>query len=315
MSPTPPWPRPSVWTSWSRRSHWAPFDLGPAGELVSVMTMATKTEHAIATTRRASKSKWIDRTARLGFVARGVVYAIVAGIAVKIAVGSGTSEQANKQGALQAIADQPFGRVALVVLALGLAGYALWRFSEALTGYRDEDDDKKRTAKRAGAGGRGVIYVAFCISTISVIAGHTSQNGEQQPKSWTARVLEWPAGPLLVGLAGAAILAGGIYLVVRGLTTKFEEKLETGRMSPGMRKASVTLGLIGSVGRGVVFGLLGILLIGAAIDNDPNQAQGIDGTLRTIADRSYGQLLLFLTALALFAFAAYSLVEARYRRL
>ena len=52
-----------------------------------------------------------------------------------------------------------------------------------------------------------------------------------------------------------------------------------------------------------------------SIDHDPSQAQGIDGTLRTIADRSYGQVLLFLTALALFAFAAFSIVEARYRRL
>ena len=75
------------------------------------------------------------------------------------------------------------------------------------------------------------------------------------------------------------------------------------------------MGVVGSVGRGVVFGLLGVLLVGAAINHDPNQAQGIDGTLRTIADQSYGQVLLFLTALALFAFAAYSLVEARYRRL
>ena len=163
--------------------------------------------------------------------------------------------------------------------------------------------------------GKGAIYVAFCVSTIAVIAGRASQNGEQQQKTWTARVLAWPGGPFLVGVAGAAIVAGGIYLIVRGLTTKFEDKLETGRMGPGVRRASLTLGLVGSVGRGVVFGLIGILLVGAAINHDRNQAQGIDGTLRTIADRAYGQVLLFLTALALFAFAAYSMVEARYRRM
>jgi cytochrome bd-type quinol oxidase subunit 2 len=277
--------------------------------------MTAKAHSAVATTRRASDSKWLDRTARLGFVARGVVYAIVAGIAVKLAFGSGSSEQANKQGALQAIADQPFGRGVLVILAVGLAGYALWRFSQAATGYQDENDEKKRAAKRLASVGKGAIYVAFCVSTIAVIAGRASQNGEQQQKTWTARVLAWPGGPFLVGVAGAAIVAGGIYLIVRGLTTKFEDKLETGRMGPGVRRASLTLGLIGSVGRGVVFGLIGILLVGAAINHDPNQAQGIDGTLRTIADRAYGQVLLFLTALALFAFAAYSMVEARYRRM
>jgi hypothetical protein len=277
--------------------------------------MTTRAHDAVATTERAADSKWLDRTARLGFVARGVVYAIVAGIAMRLAFGLGSSEQANKQGALQAIADQPLGRGVLVLLALGLAGYALWRFSEAATGYRDEHDAKKRAAKRAASVGKGAIYVAFCASAISVVVGHSSGNGEQQPKSWTARVLDWPAGPLIVAAAGVAILAGGVYLVVRGLTTKFEKKLEMGRMGPGLRRFTTVVGLVGSVGRGVVFGLLGVLLVGAAIDHDPNQAQGIDGTLRTIADRAYGHVLLFLTALALFAFAAFSFVEARYRRM
>jgi cytochrome bd-type quinol oxidase subunit 2 len=277
--------------------------------------MTAKAHHAAITTQRAADSKWLDRTARLGFVARGVVYAIVAGIAMRLAFGVGSSEQANKQGALQAIADQPLGRGVLVQLAIGLAGYALWRFSEAATGYRDEEDEKKRTAKRVASVGKGAIYAAFCVSAISVVVGHSSGNGEQQPKSWTARVLEWPAGPLLVALAGIAILAGGVYLVVRGLTTKFEKKLEMARMGPAMRRSTTVLGLVGSVGRGVVFGLLGVLLVGAALDHDPNQAQGIDGTLRTIADGAYGQILLFLTALALFAFAAFSFVEARYRRM
>ncbi len=279
------------------------------------MSMAAKAHDAVATTRRASDSTWLDRTARLGFVARGVVYAIVAGIAVRLAFGHSSSEQANKQGALQTIADRPFGRGVLVVLSVGLAGYALWRFSEAAYGYQDEDDEKKRAAKRAASAGKGVIYAVFCATAVSVVLGHSSGNGEQQPKTWTARVLEWPGGPVLVAAAGIAIMAGGIYLIVRGLTTKFEKELEMGRMRPPMRRATTVVGLVGSVGRGVVFDLLGTLLIGAAINHDPDQAQGIDGTLRTIAGHAYGQVLLFLTALALFAFAAYSFIEARYRRL
>jgi cytochrome bd-type quinol oxidase subunit 2 len=279
------------------------------------MSMTAKAHEAVATTRRASNSKWLDRTARLGFVARAVVYAVVAGLALRLAFGEQNSEQANKQGALQAIADQPLGSAVLVVLAIGLAGYALWRLSEAAFGYEDESDDKKRTAKRLASAGKAVIYVVFCASTIAVIAGRSNGNSEQQQKAWTARVLDWPGGQALVFAAGLAIAAGGIYLIVRGVTTKFEKKLDTGRMSPGMKRFSTTVGLVGSVGRGVVFGLLGWLLIDAAIDYDPNESQGIDGTLRTIADQAYGQVLLFLTALALFAFAAYSLVEARYRRL
>ena len=103
---------------------------------------------------------------------------------------------------MQAIADQPFGRGVLVLLAVGLAGYALWRLSQAATGYQDEDDDKKRTAKRLASAGKGAIYIVFCASTVAVIAGHASSNGEQQPKTWTARVLDWPGGSLLVATGG-----------------------------------------------------------------------------------------------------------------
>jgi len=149
----------------------------------------------------------------------------------------------------------------------------------------------------------------------SVIAGRSAGNGEQQPKTWTARVLGWPGGRFLVTIAGVAIIIGGIYLVVRGLTTKFEKQLETGRMSPAARRIVVVVGVVGSIGRGAVFALLGLLLIKAAADYDPNEAQGVDGTLRTIAQQSYGQALLVLTGLALLAFAAYSMAEARYRRL
>jgi hypothetical protein len=277
--------------------------------------MTAKAHAAETTARRASDSRWLDRVARLGFVARGVVYAIVGFLAIRIALGHQNDEQANKQGALQAIADQPFGEAALVVLALGLAGYALWRFSEAAFGHRDESDEKKRTLKRLASAGKGVIYVAFCATTVAVIAGRSSGNGEQQPKTWTARVLGWPGGQFLVAAAGIAIIAGGIYLVIRGITTKFEKQLETGRMSPTTKRIVIVLGTVGSIGRGVVFGLVGLLLIKAAVDYDPNEAQGVDGTLRTIAQQSYGQVLLGLTAVGLLAFAAYSFAEARYRRL
>jgi len=277
--------------------------------------MTAKAHTVASTARSASDSPWLDRAARLGFVARGVVYAIVAILAIRLALGHQNGEQANKQGALQAIADQPWGAAALVVLAIGLAGYALWRFSEAAFGYADEHDAKKRTAKRLASVGRGVIYAVFCASAVAVIAGRSPGNGEQQPKTWTARVLGWPGGRFLVTVAGVAIIIGGIYLVVRGLTTKFEKQLETGRMSPAARRIVVVVGVVGSIGRGAVFALLGLLLVKAAADYDPNEAQGVDGTLRTIAQQSYGQALLVLTGLALLAFAAYSMAEARYRRL
>ncbi len=275
------------------------------------------------TARDAADSPWVERTARLGFVGRGAIYVIIGVLALQIATGDNGGQEADKQGALQAIADEPFGEVLLVALAIGLAGYALWRFSDAVWGKRDETDEKKRTMKRLSSAAKGGLYAAFCVSTISVImagggadGGSGSGGGGGAPeKTWTARVLGWPAGQLLVGLVGAAIVVGGGYLMYRGLARKFEKQLDEGRMGPTARRLTPLLGATGITARGVVFALAGLLLVKAALDFNPEEAQGIDGTLRTIAARPYGQVLLVLAAAGLVVFGIYSFVEARYRKL
>jgi hypothetical protein len=286
------------------------------------MSMATKTRptglaaDAGRSAEQAAQSPWADRLAKLGFVGRGLIYLIVGILAFQIATGD-TSESADKKGALQEIAEKPFGNALLVVLAIGLAGYALWRFSEAIWGKRSEQNEKKRTARRLVSAGKGVAYAAFCATTISFLVGSGGQSGaNQQEKTWTAKVMGWPGGRGIVAIAGLAVIAGALYLIGLGLTRKFEEKLELGRVSAGARKAIRAIGTVGVTARGVVFALLGLLLVRAAMDFDPNEAQGIDGTLRTIADRAYGQVLLMLAALGLVAFGVYSgIVEARYRKL
>jgi hypothetical protein len=285
------------------------------------MTMLTEPRASSAASQAsdaaeaASRNPWVDRLARLGFVGRGVIYLIVGVLAVQIVTGD-NQQAADKNGALQEVAEKPFGNGLLVILAIALAGYALWRFSEAIWGKRSEDDSKKRTAKRLGSAAKGVAYAAFCATTVSFVAGRGSSDGNQQEKSWTAKVMEWPGGRGIVAAVGLAIVIGGLALMVVGLTRRFEKKLELGRLSHGARKAAVAVGTFGVSARGAVFALAGLLLVRAAKDYNPEEAQGIDGTLRTIADRPYGQVLLVLAALGLLAFGVYSAaVEARYRKL
>jgi hypothetical protein len=65
----------------------------------------------------------------------------------------------------------------------------------------------------------------------------------------------------------------------------------------------------------VVFGLVGIFLVKAAIEYQPTAAVGLDGALAKLAHQSYGSWLLGLVAAGLVAFAVYSLSDARYRRI
>lgn len=284
------------------------------------MTASTKATEANRAAQRAANSVWADRLARLGFCARGLVYVIVGVIALQIAFGSGSDagEDASKDGALREIAERPLGRPLLVVLAVGLAGYAAWRASEAIWGKRDEADERKRTAKRMGSAGKAVLYAAFLLSTVQFITGGASQGdggGDEQEETLTARVFEMPGGRLIVGGVGLAIIAAGIYVGYRGLAQKFDKRLDTSDMGPTTGRIVDVLGTVGLAARGLVFGVIGFLLVRAAIDYDPADATGVDGTLKLIARQTYGQVLLTVTAIGIVAYGLYSFAEARYREL
>ena len=143
-----------------------------------------------------------------------------------------------------------------VVLAVGLAGYAMWRATEAVWGKRDEDDEKKRSAKRLGSAARAVFYAVFCITTVRFILGGPSQGaqGDQQEKTMVSRALELPGRAVdRRGASALAIIAGAIYIGYRGLSQKFNERLDTSEMGPVIGAAVDVLGTVGMIARSVVF--------------------------------------------------------------
>jgi hypothetical protein len=265
--------------------------------------------------RRAGNSEWLDRVARVGFAARGVLYLTVAFLAASIALGRG-GQTADKQGAVKALAETSLGKVLLVVLVVGFAGLGLWQLTEALWGKRQERSDAKRTGKRGLSAARAVVYLVLAGTAASVLLGGGSgKGGDQKEQGWTARVLEVTGGRLLVGVAGLVIIAAGGWLVASGVRRKFEKHLDIRGMPTGLCKVARVGGLLGYAARGVVAALAGLLLVKAALDYDPQKAKGVDGTLRTIAEQPYGKVLLLLAAAGLAAFGLFSFVEARYRRL
>ncbi|MDP1819060.1 MAG: DUF1206 domain-containing protein [Acidimicrobiales bacterium] len=269
--------------------------------------------------KRAADSVWADRVARLGFCCRGLVYGIIGAIALQIAWGDqvGARNDANKNGALREISERSLGGALLVVLAVGLGGYALWRGSEAVWGDRDEDDERKRTARRLTSAGKAAFYAVFMASTVRFTASGPSggHRGDEQEETLTARVLDLPAGRLLVIAIGVVVVAYGAHAVYRGVTQRFEKRLDTSAMGRVTGRVIDVVGTVGLGARGLVFALAGFLLVRAAVDYDADEAAGLDGTLELIARQTYGRALLTATALGIITYGVYSLAEARYREL
>jgi uncharacterized protein DUF1206 len=256
------------------------------------------------------RSTGFEVLARSGFAARGLIYGIVGILAVKLALGAGgkTTDQA---GALRTIADQPFGNVLLILVAIGLAGYSLWRFVHALLGHGPENSDTG--FDRVAALGSGIAYAVILALAIEILLG--SGGSSSHPAKQTAGVLGWPGGTWLVGLAGAVLIGVALYQGYRGVTKDFLEDSKTERMSPMTRSCFELLAISGHLARMIVFGLVGVFLIKAAVDFNPQQAVGLDGALAKLANQSYGSVLLGVVAAGLVAFGLYSLADARYRRL
>ena len=256
-------------------------------------------------------SRGFEWAARAGFVARGLVYGIIGLLALKLAVGSG-GKTTDQQGAMQTLAQQPLGRTMLVALAVGLAGYAMWRFTRAALGRGPEDTDKP--FDRVAALASGIVYATFFVLALKIVL---DANGGKSgsPKETTAGVLGWPAGPLLVGLAGLVFIGIAGYQAYRGVTQAFLKDSKTEEMRPEVRKFVSRVGTAGHLARAVVFGLVGVFLIKAAVQYEPKAAVGLDGALAKVAHQTYGHFMLGVVACGLLAFALYSVSDARYRRI
>lgn len=263
---------------------------------------------AAMTGARAAHSPVMRATARIGLTARAVVYLLMGGLAIDIAVG-GSKRPANQQGALAEVASSPGGSVLLVLIAAGFAGYALWRLIQALFNTSPDGSDGKERAKCAA---RAVVYAVLCGTAVGVLTGSAGSTQDKQQAGMTASLMHHDGGRWLVGAAGVVVVVIGGYLVVEGVRRKFVDHLNTGQMSRRTRKAVVALGAVGTTARGLVVALAGVLVVAAAVTADPKQSRGLDGALRTLAHQPLGTWLLALAALGLLAFGIYGLAEAKW---
>jgi len=262
--------------------------------------------------RRATHSPAFEALARIGFIARGVIYATIGLLAIQVAIHS-SNEKTNQRGAMQTIEEQPFGHGLLIAVAIGLGGYALWRFVQAAYGRGPEGGGDSSSSGRIVALASGISYAAMCALAVSVLLGTSSSSGNAH--SSTAGVLSWPAGRWIVGAAGVVFIGVALYQGYKGISRKFLEEDKTEKMGPTARRWVTVIGVVGHLARMVAFGLIGIFVVKAAVDYAPKKAVGLDGALAKLAHQTYGTALLFVVAAGLVAFGLYSIADARYRRI
>jgi Domain of Unknown Function (DUF1206) len=263
------------------------------------------------TARRAADSGPVKTLGRVGLAAYGVVHLLVAWLAFRVATGGGG--KADKTGALQTIAEQPVGRFLLWVLTVGLVALTLWQLAEAAWGHGYRRPERRRTLQRLVSLGEAAVAGALAFSAYKVASGKGGKS-KGEKTAFVDRIFDWPAGELLVAAVGLGIVAVSLYLVHRGLSKRFVEDLDLAGAQPQARDAAIRFGQVGWPALGVAYGIIGVLIVTAAVTHDPKDATGMDTALKTLAGQPFGTVLLFIVAVGLACFGVYCLFDARYRR-
>jgi formate hydrogenlyase subunit 3/multisubunit Na+/H+ antiporter MnhD subunit len=260
---------------------------------------------------RAAESPWVERLARVGLVAQGVSFGLVAVLAIEVALGKG-GKATDREGALKTIADDPVGKPIVILLAIGFGAYALWRLAQVFLGHDvEEPGGKKKWGKRLSSLGKAAIYAALCWAAVSILVGGDSGSNKEQDA--TAGIMKWPAGRWLVIAIAIGIAIAALWNLYRGVSGRYEKQLKTGQMSAREERWTRRVAVVGLIARAVVFGLISWFFFNAAVDYDPKKARGLDGALRELAHEPYGEVLLGVVAAGLMAYGVFCLIQARYR--
>ena len=255
----------------------------------------------------------LEYLARLGYASKAVVYAIVGVLAILTVTNRG-GRVTDTSGALRVVLTQPFGNTLLVVLAIGLCGYAVWRLLDAAM-----DPDRHGTAPgglvtRVGNAIRGCIYGALGFEAFRLLRGLRQSKGDEA-EEWTARILAWPLGDIMIGIAGATVAIYGLSELIRAIRRNDDPKVDFSCIAASVRTAIRRISIFGVGVRGGLIATLGVFLVRAAFTHDPGQAAGNRESMLRLGGLVEGRWFLALIAVGVLAYAVDQAVHAWCRRI
>jgi hypothetical protein len=256
---------------------------------------------------------WFEQLARVGYAAKGVVYLVAGVLSARAAFGLGGTTT-DSRGVLLTILSEPFGKLMLVLIGVGLIGYVLLRLVQAFLDPEHKGSDAKGIALRVGYLFSALAYGGLAMTALRIASGKGSSGGNQV-QGWGTRLFGLPLGRWLVGVFGLIVIGGGLYQLYKAYKADFSEHFRWNQMSATEHTWAARLGRVGLAARGIVQGLVGLFLVVAALRFDPNAVQGTSGALQALARPPLGPWAMGVVAVGLAAYGIYMLTAARYTRI
>lgn len=264
--------------------------------------------------QRAAAHPTLEFLERVGYVARGVLYAVMGALALGLALGVG-GLATDQSGSLVFLTSGPLGKVMLLVVAIGLAAYAVWGFVRAIFDPLNRGKDAHGVLDRLGFVWSGISYAALALFALQLFAGSGKVASRDSTQTTISKILAYPAGEWAAVAIGLVAIGVGVYQFVIAYSASFKKDLKRQEMTKAQEDFVVGLGRLGYFARGVVFSLVGWFVLQGGLHRDPNRVHGFSGAFLFLLTQPYGHLLLGIVALGFVALGLHSFAAARWMKL
>jgi hypothetical protein len=262
------------------------------------------------TVSKMNKERWIENFARTGIFAKGIVYCLI-GLLTSMAALGLSGKKMDKEEAFKLIYEQPFGKTLLICVAIGLLGYITWRLFQAIQDIDHEGKDSKAVFKRIGYGFSALIYLTMAIYAFK-LALHGPSSGGGTEKSYITKLLDYPGGNWILGIAAVGIIIGGFRQIYKGYSQRFMKGVNFIRSEhAGQFKKA---GIAGYISRGVVLVVIGYFFLRAGLHRNADEVKGTKGAFDFL-ENNFGSVLMGLVALGLFGYGVFMFVKGRYQKI
>jgi hypothetical protein len=279
----------------------------------STRTLLDRVHAMVDRAREVTDHPFLTHVARVGLIAYGAMHLLIAWLAGQLAWGVAAAD-ADQTGALQTVGRGPGGQVLLWTIGLGMLALALWQAGEVLLWWHGLLDPEHRTRTAvviAKCLAKALVYAVLGVTALLFALG-IEYEADERLRDLTDDTLGVPGGAVLVGAVAVAVIAVGLYTLVRGITGGFMKDIDLPAAPDRWEPLIEVIGRIGYVAKGIAFALVGVLLWQAAASADVSTATGLQGALTAIAGVTAGPWLLTAVAVGFGAFGVYALARARY---
>ena len=248
--------------------------------------------------------------ARIGYLAKGLIYLITGILAFGASTGLGNSSE-GKLGVLKFLEKQTFGQILLMILGVGLLCYSFWRLFQSIKDPENIGKDTKGMGKRLGFLFSGIFYSGLGVYAFKQAFQYL---GSSDNNSGAGLLTSSGANFIFIAI-GIGVAIKSVFQFRKVYKGNFLEKFDlTSIGNLNTRKIVKRLGYAGITARGIVAGIVAYFFIEAGMTVGMNSGD-VKGTKEAFSflRETQGAWLMGIVAMGLICYGCYMFVMAKYR--